>query len=325
MDSTSAYAPAVPSMEMLTSNGVHVLHVPLPQSRGSDSGTSSGSGSSDNSVAIATAVLIWTGEMVEQESLTSALNAAIDDIRLMLKYSKRFCNEQGNDDEASGRVHSIKCLRAEDAAACSSSSVGAASEEEVMMFWKTLGALSSEAGEEMIRKSGTTVASTLNLSDTKNVSTVRRGEGARAVEDNVVGEAVEKKDILCSAVGGSGGEGGEGGEGGDEKRHFPTLYLRTCRSKYELLSTYDDDDLETTNVVVLLASMELVYVCVGGQCVGDVEISGKGDEEVHAHMIDECQQGFFGSVDMSTLKVVIVREGVSEEWDNFMDAFAEGL
>ena len=316
MDSTSAYAPAVPSMEMLTSSGVHVLHVPLPQGCGSGSG----SGSSNNSVAIATAVLIWTGEMVEQESLTLVLNAAIDDIRLMLKYSKRFCNKQRNEDEASGGVHSIKCLRAKDAAACSSSSVDAASEEEVMMFWKTLGALSSEAGEEMVRKSGTTVASTLNLSDTKNVSTIRRGEGARAVEDNVVGEAAEK-DIICSAVGG----GGEGGEGGDEKRHFPMLYLRTCRSQYELLSTYDDDDLETTNVVVLLASMELVYVCVGCQCVGDVEISGKGDEEVHAHMMDECQQGLFGSVDMSTLKVVIVREGVSEEWDNFMDAFAEGL
>jgi hypothetical protein len=311
LDSARAYEPAVPSMEMLTCNGVHVLHVPHPQS--------------DESIA--TVFLIWTGDLVEQESLSSVLNAAVADIRLMLKYGKRFQEKKGDgaSAEKSNNVggHSIKCVRGQDATTCS---VDAASKQEMMLFWKTLGAISPEAGEEMIRNCGHASAaarSTLDFAETTKESIVRRGEGgggARGVE-----EVAEETSAAVDSGVVQGSEWEEvGGGGGEEEggHNFPALYLRKCCSQYEHLSTYDDDDLDPEHVVVLRVSNELVYVCVGCECVDD-DISTKTDEEVGAHMVRECQQGLFGP--MSELSVVVVREGISSEWEDFMDAFAEGL
>ena len=80
-------------------------------------------------------------------------------------------------------------------------------------------------------------------------------------------------------------------------------------------------------MLVLRASTNLIYVCVGADCSNDAPISNQNDDAVSIYMKTEYQKGLFGTVlsSVNQIQIIVVREGISVEWNDFMDAFVEGL
>ena len=340
---TAAYAAAVPSLDLLQGTGVYVLHVPLPpllQAATEDSSEKKEQCVSPSSTAATSVVLLWSGDaapviddasaMVGSSGSSSLLlRDIIGDVRLMLKYSLRFVPEG----EQVGAVD-IKCLRERDAQLLHDvDGVSVANDTHVDLFWTTMGASSVLEGEESVRQQQLPITKSEGI--IKEQRQIQQGEGVPMPSSSSPSASSSSSSSgLASAE--SGVNAGSNGNASRDEPSFPTLYLRTDESTYEHLSTYDDDDLDSASVIVLRASQNLIYICIGTDLDSTMNgIFEKNNEDVCTYMWKDYTQGLFGApcvedreerdLGNSDTKLIVVREGASVEWNEFMDAFAEGL
>ena len=310
VDTKSAYAPAVPSCGMLRSNGVYVLHVPVPVPKESTK-------TQDDAL-----LFIWCGANITANKKKQMLVHIVHDIELLLKYSLRFQHE----------THRLVCVQQSDTDLCSVAEH--ANEQEENMFWVAMGAASTMDGKARVNANSLrqeeqggggsdekgAVKMPVVLQSVKS-NDVRRGEGVAA---NAMAPAVVTAAVVAGAATAT------------SNVNYPALYLKTGASAYEHLSTYDDEDLDPEQIIVLRASETRCYICVGNDCVDDEDVSNETEAvAVHAFMWKEYMNGHFGTVvdgknvDSSAgkMKLIVVCDNNlnDENWNAFMDSFAEGL
>jgi len=198
----------------------------------------------------------------------------------------------------------IKCLRDSDVLLCCGT---VANEQDEKLFWNTLGAESKSKAMEQIATQTAVATTAFKQTPTGEETSTNTTTTTTAITTTATAAATSTDDGVS----------------------YPILYLRSpSSSSYEILSTYDDDDLDPASVLVLRASANLIYVCVGADCSNDAPISNQNDDAVALYMKNEYQKGLFGTVLSSVknqIQIIVVREGISVEWNDFMDAFVEGL
>jgi hypothetical protein len=267
-------------------------------------------------------LFIWCGANITANKKKQMLVHIVHDIELLLKYSLRFQHE----------THRLVCVQQSDTDLCSVAEH--ANEQEENMLWVAMGAASTMDGKARVNANSLrqeeqggggsdekgAVKMPVVLQSVKS-NDVRRGEGVAA---NATAPAVVTAAVVAEAATAT------------SNVNYPALYLKTGASAYEHLSTYDDEDLDPEQIIVLRASETRCYICVGNDCVDDEDVSNETEAvAVHAFMWKEYMNGHFGTVvdgknvDSSAgkMKLIVVCDNNlnDENWNAFMDSFAEGL